>query len=186
PPGGGLRYGIVARLVGQELVRFKVDVSSQDAVVGELERHPSDPIVERLGMTPAVFPVYPGTQQFAEELHAYTLPRDVENTRTKDFADMLWFTTRDDVASAALIDACTATFERRDDHSWPPSPSPPPAAWVRPYTALCREMDLAPATIEDAHAELVAFLAPILAGDRTLRWDSATGAWAPLKGVRPA
>ncbi len=186
PPGGGLRYGVISRLVGQELVRFKVDVSSEDAVVGKLERHPSDPIVERLGMVPAVFPVYPVAQQFAEKLHAYTLPRDVVNTRTKDLADMLWFTTRHDVTSAALIDACVSTFERRDDRSWPPLLSPPPAAWVRPYAVLRREMDLAPATIEDAYAELVAFLAPILVGDRTLRWDPATGAWAPVKGIRPA
>ena len=34
PPGGGLRYLLVARLVGQEFVRFKVDVSSRDIVIG--------------------------------------------------------------------------------------------------------------------------------------------------------
>jgi predicted nucleotidyltransferase component of viral defense system len=47
-------------------------------------------VVERLGFEPAWFPVYPVAQQFAEKLHAYTLPRDVENTRAKDLADMVW------------------------------------------------------------------------------------------------
>ena len=50
PPGGGLRFVVVARLGGAELVRFKVAVSSGDAMVGKLERHSSDPIVERLGL----------------------------------------------------------------------------------------------------------------------------------------
>ncbi len=49
PPGGGLRFVLVARLVGTELVRFKVDVSAADVVVGELESCFSDPVVERLG-----------------------------------------------------------------------------------------------------------------------------------------
>jgi len=177
PPGGGLRYAILARLIGQELVRFKVDISSRDAVVGEFERYPSDPIVEQLGMTPGVFPVYPVTQQLAEKLHAYTLPRDVENTRAKDLADMLWLATRYDLSSDALIDACIATFDRRADHTWPPSPSAPPTIWARPYAVLRREMDLAPPTVEDAYLELMAFLKPILAADRRLRWDHETRAW---------
>lgn len=44
PPGRGLRFVVVARLAGSELVRFKVDVSAADIVVGEFESHFSDPI----------------------------------------------------------------------------------------------------------------------------------------------
>jgi hypothetical protein len=44
-PGGGLRFVVVARVAGAELVRFKLDISSRDAITGELERHPSDPIL---------------------------------------------------------------------------------------------------------------------------------------------
>jgi hypothetical protein len=53
PPGGGLRFVVVARLSGTELVRFKVDVSAADAVVGELESYFSDP-VPRAARLPAV------------------------------------------------------------------------------------------------------------------------------------
>jgi hypothetical protein len=84
PPGGGLRYLVVARLGGQELVRFKLDVSARDAIVGPLEEHPSDPIVELLGYARATLPVYPVAQQLAEKLHAYTVPRERDNTRVKD------------------------------------------------------------------------------------------------------
>jgi len=59
PPGGGLRFVVVARLAGTELVRFKVDVSAADVVVGELEAYLSDPVLERLGFERARFPVFP-------------------------------------------------------------------------------------------------------------------------------
>jgi hypothetical protein len=57
PPGGGLRFVVVARLAGTELVRFKVDVSAADVVVGDFESYFSDPIVERLGFPRSRFPV---------------------------------------------------------------------------------------------------------------------------------
>jgi predicted nucleotidyltransferase component of viral defense system len=177
PPGGGLRFVVVARVAGGELVRFKVDVSAQDVITGELERHPSDPIVERLGFEPAWFPVYPVAQQLAEKLHAYTLPRDVENTRAKDLVDMVWLTTRHAFTSDALIEAAKATFARRASHSWPPVPGEPPPAWTRQYTALRKEMALEPATPREAHDVLMAFLEPVLAGTRGLRWDPATRSW---------
>jgi predicted nucleotidyltransferase component of viral defense system len=180
PPGGGLRYIMVARLIGQELVRFKVDVSSQDAVVGNLERHRSDPIVERLGLARATFPVYPIAQQFAEKIHAYTRPRDVENTRAKDLADMVWFTTRHAFRSQALIEAGLATFVRRGEHPWPPILATPPAVWARQYAFLRREMDLEQPTADDAYEALVAFLAPVLGGDRTLRWSPKTRTWSKV------
>ncbi len=59
PPGGGLRFPIRALLAGSEFVRFGADVNSNDAVVGKLERHPSDPLVVRLGYPRSWFPVYP-------------------------------------------------------------------------------------------------------------------------------
>jgi hypothetical protein len=177
PPGGGLRFLVVARLVGEELVRFKVDVSSLDAVVGKLEKHRSDPLIERLGFPRAVFPVYPIAQQFAEKLHAYTRPRDTENTRAKDLADMIWYTTTHAFRSGALIDAARATFERRDEHPWPPTLSRPPEAWARQYGALRKEMDLEPATPGDAYEVLVAFLEPVLQGDIRLAWSPARRSW---------
>ena len=81
PPGGGLRFVVVARLAGTELVRFKVDVSAADVVVGDVESYFSDPVLEQLGFRRSRFPVYPINQHVAEKLHALTLPRDVENTR---------------------------------------------------------------------------------------------------------
>ena len=72
PAGGGLRFVVVARVAGTEIVRFKVDVSAADVVVGDLESYLSDPVVERLGFRRSRVPVYPLHQPFAEKLHALT------------------------------------------------------------------------------------------------------------------
>lgn len=116
-------------------------------------------------------------QQLAEKLHAYTLPRDVENSRAKDLADMVWLTQRHAFTSDALIEAAKATFARRASHSWPPAPAEPPTAWTRQCTALRKEMGLEPATARDAHDILMAFMEPVLAGTRGLRWDPGTRSW---------
>lgn len=91
PPGGGLRFVVVPRLAGTELVRFKVDISAADVVVGDFESYRSDPVVEGLGFRRSRLPVYPVNQHFAERLHALTLPRDVDNTRARDLVDLVWF-----------------------------------------------------------------------------------------------
>ena len=70
PRGGGLRFVVIARLAGTELVRFKVDVSAADVVVGEFESYYSDPVLERLGFRRSRFPVNPINQHVAEKLHA--------------------------------------------------------------------------------------------------------------------
>ncbi len=184
PPGGGLRFVVVVRLWGSELVRFKIDVSSADAIVGKIERHKSDPIVERLGYKRALFPVYPVAQQFAEKLHAYTRPRDVENTRAKDLADMLWLVGRYPFTSRAIVEACVATFGRRGEHPWPPKVSPPPTVWARQYTALRKEMHLSPATPLEAYQALLPFLGPVLASDRAKRWSPRRQAWSRLAGSK--
>ena len=47
----------------------------------------------------------------------------------------------------------------------------------RQYTALRKEMALEPATAREAHDVLMAFLEPVLAETRDLRWVSATRSW---------
>jgi hypothetical protein len=179
PPGGGLRFPIRARLAGTEFVRFGADVNSTDAVVGKLERHPSDPRVVKLGFPMLWFPVYPIAQQFAEKLHAFTRPRDQENTRVKDLADMIWFVERYGFRSDALIDSGVATFGRRSEHRWPPDVPGVPGAWARPYAALRREMGIAPQTPVAARDALAMFLQPVLAEQRGLR-SARGGAWSPV------
>jgi len=81
-PEGGSRYPVDARMDGREFARFHVDVGIGDEVLEPLD------VVE--GIAPPSFPVISREQQFAEKVHAYSLPRgDRVNTRTKDLIDML-------------------------------------------------------------------------------------------------
>lgn len=177
PPGGGLRFVVVVRLAGAQLVQFKVDVSAADVVVGDLEDHLSDPVVERLGFDRHRYPVYPVAQHVAEKLYALTLPRGVENTRARDLVDLAWFAQNFTFGSDDLIDACEATFERRATHDWPPSIPAPPSDWRRPYGRWRAELGLSEATPELAVAAVAMYLEPIFAGSRGKRWDPNSRSW---------
>jgi hypothetical protein len=177
PPGGGLRFVVVARLAGTELVRFKVDVSAADVVVGDFESYFSDPVLERLGFGRSRYPVYPVDQHFAEKLHALTLPRDVENTRARDLVDLLWFVNHFTFRSDTLAIACIATFERRATHAWPPVIDVPPDSWTRPYGVWRADLDLAEPTPAAAASTLRSFLEPVYLGVASLAWNPAAQEW---------
>lgn len=177
PPGGGLRFVVVARLAGTELVRFKVDVSAADVVVGEFESYLSDPVLERLGFRRSRFPVYPINQHFAEKLHALTLPRDVENTRARDLVDLVWLVRHFTFRSEALAIACIATFERRATHPWPPVIDVPPESWARPYAAWRAELDLPKPTPAAAASTVRSFLETVYLGVPGLSWNPAMQEW---------
>lgn len=177
PPGGGLRFVVLARLAGTEIVRFKVDVSAADVVVGDFESYFSDPVLERLGFRRSRFPVYPVNQHFAEKLHALTLPRDVENTRARDLVDLVWSVRHFTFRSEALAIACIATFERRATHAWPPVIDVPPDSWTRPYQVWRAELDLAEPTPSAAAAALRSFLLPVYLGVPGRSWNPAAQEW---------
>ena len=183
PPGGGLRFAVVARLAGTELVRFKVDVSAADVVVGDVESCFSDPVLERLGFRRSRFPVYPANQHFAEKLHALTLPRDVENTRARDLVDLVWFVRRFTFRSDELAIACIATFERRKTHPWPPVIDVPPDSWTRPYGVWRAELDLAEPTPSGAASALRSFLEPVCFGAAGLTWEPESQMWTRVEAM---
>jgi predicted nucleotidyltransferase component of viral defense system len=177
PPGGGLRFVVVARLAGTEIVRFKVDVSAADVVVGDLESYFSDPVLERLGFRRSRFPVYPVDQHFAEKLHALTLPREGENTRARDLVDLVWFVRHFSFRSETLAIACIATFERRATHTWPPVIDAPPNSWARPFGVWRAELALAEPTPAVAASALRSFLVPVYLGEAGRSWDPAAREW---------
>ena len=177
PPGGGLRFAAVARIVGNELVRFKIDMSASDVVVGDLERHLSDPVLAAIGYPRSEFLVYPVAQSIAEKIHALTLPRDHENSRVRDLVDLVWFAERFSVRSSDLIEAAVATFAVRDDHPWPPSLPSLPESWAKPWARFRTAIGLEPATTKEAIVFLSSFFAPVFAGSRQLLWEPETAEW---------
>ena len=82
-------------------------------------------------------------QQFAEKLHAYTLPRGERvNTRTKDLIGMVLLIREEKLDRAKTAAAVRATFRKRATHEVPKELYPPPPEWEPVFDALARECNL--------------------------------------------
>jgi hypothetical protein len=82
-------------------------------------------------------------QQFAEKLHAYTLPRPVPpNSRVRDLVDMVLLIESGTLSSDKVREAISRTFERRGTHDLPATLRPPPDEWGAPFRALAQECRL--------------------------------------------
>jgi hypothetical protein len=81
-------------------------------------------------------------QQFAEKIHAYTLPRGSPNSRVKDLVDLALLIADNQLDRRRVINALHLTFDRRGTHTLPSSMSVPPPEWQMPFRALAEECGL--------------------------------------------
>ena len=144
-PYGGARFPVDARLAGRNFAKFHLDVST-----GDVLREPYETLSGRdwlgfAGIASATFPAVSPEEQFAEKLHAYTLPRaGRENTRVKDLVDLVLLIERTRLDAARLQGAIRDTFRCRKTHEIPPALSPPPSSWSRPFAEMAAECGLEP------------------------------------------
>lgn len=79
-------------------------------------------------------------QQFAEKLHAYTLPRtDRFNTRVKDLVDMLLLIREGFIGEDVVRENLGKVFHRRNTHSLPATLPLPPEGWNLKFDLLANE-----------------------------------------------
>jgi hypothetical protein len=142
-PHGGARFPVEARLDGRVFVGFHLDVGIGDAVMEPLE------VIEGLdwlgfaGIASPSLYMIPREQQFAEKLHAYTLPRKgAANSRVRDLVDMVLLIQSASLDRNKVSEAMHVTFEHRKTHAMPNTLSAPPTEWRKPYEALARECGL--------------------------------------------
>src|SRR5258708_10768004 len=153
-PYGGARFPVEARLDGRLFVGFHLDVGIGDAVMEPLE------VIEGLGWlgfagisNPSLYMI-PREQQFAEKLHAYTLPRrGAVNSRVRDLVDMVLLIQSATLAKAQVAEAIRVTFDGRGTHVVPTVLPQPPTNWQKPYDALAKECVLS-GVLDDAFATL--------------------------------
>jgi hypothetical protein len=142
-PEGGSRYPVEARMDGRVFARFHVDIGIGDEVMEPLDVVEGRDWLDFGGITPPSFPAISREQQFAEKLHAYSLPREARaNTRTKDLIDMLLLIRHGKLDNPRLATAIKATFEKRATHPMPWKLELPPTEWEPVFQALARECDL--------------------------------------------
>ena len=113
-PYGGARFPVEARLDGRVFVGFHLDVGIGDAVMEPLEVIEGRDWLGFAGIASPSLYMIPREQQFAEKLHAYTLPRKgAANTRVRDLVDMVLLIQSGTLANDKVAEAIRVTFERR-------------------------------------------------------------------------
>ena len=141
-PYGGARYPVEARMDERIFARFHLD-----AGIGDVVSPPIDTIVCRdwlgfAGIPTAQVQMIAREQQFAEKVHAYTLPRTGANSRVKDLVDLALLIKSGGLEKRRILDALHLTFERRGAHNLPVALVPPPEDWQIPFRTLAEECGL--------------------------------------------
>lgn len=140
-PYGGSRFPVEAKMDARSFIKFHLDVGIGDIWIEPFETLKSHDWLEFAGIPNKSFPVIPKEQQFAEKLHAYTLPRE-RNSRTKDLIDMILLIKTQKLDLEKIKTAIQGTFERRGTHVLNSNLSAPPADWAKPFAALAKESQL--------------------------------------------
>lgn len=139
-PEGGFRFPVEAVMDGRPFVKFHMDIGIGDALIEPVEKIIGEDWLEFAGIAPAIIFVISKEQQFAEKLHAYTLPRtDRLNTRVKDLVDMLLLIREGFMEEALLKENLHRVFQRRNTHSLPSMLPLPPDDWEAKFDLLAKE-----------------------------------------------
>jgi hypothetical protein len=162
-PYGGARYPVEARMDERVFARFHLDAGSGDVV-----SPPADTIVCRdwlafAGIPTAQVQIIAREQQFAEKIHAYTLPRSAANSRVKDLVDLAILIKSGGLEKRRILDALHLTFERRGTHNLPVALVPPPVDWQIPFRNLAEECGL-PTDVAAVFATVQQFLDEVRVG----------------------
>jgi len=156
-PYGGSRFPVESHLDGRLFERFPMDVVISSMVLDPVEEITSHDWLEFAGIQTAPFRAISKEQQFAEKLHAYTLPRDEdENSRVKDMIDLLLLIRADNIEIDFLTAAIKKIFTYRDTHPVPSTLEAPPTNWESKFNKLSKECGIE-ISINDAFEELHSF-----------------------------
>jgi Nucleotidyl transferase AbiEii toxin, Type IV TA system len=161
-PYGGSRYPVEAQMAGRRFASFHLDVSAGDVLREPFEILEGKDWLGFAGIMKAKLPAISREEQFAEKLHAYTLPRTGRpNTRVKDFVDMILLMDSGTIDLVRLAENIQSTFQRRKTHKVPSSLPVPLSSWEEPFGEMAAECGLNK-NLAEQHRRLANFLAAIL------------------------
>jgi hypothetical protein len=142
-PYGGARYPVEAALADRTFARFHIDIGVGDIVMEPAEIFYSRDWLGFAQIPPATVTAISREQQFAEKIHAYTLPRiQSSNSRVRDLVDMVLLVRSNQLIPEKTREAILGTFNRRSTHPIPPFLQAHPAGWEKPFVALAAECGL--------------------------------------------
>lgn len=142
-PYGGSRFPVDARMAGRRFISFHLDVSAGDVLREPFELLEGQDWLGFAGIAPSKVPAISREEQFAEKLHAYSLPREGRpNSRVKDLVDLLLLIESGTLDVDRVNQCIEATFRRRDTHRVPSSLGSPPQAWAGPFAEMAGKCGL--------------------------------------------
>ena len=122
---------------------FHLDVSTGDVLREPFELLEGRDWLGFAGIAPSKMPAISREEQFAEKLHAYSLPREGRpNSRVKDLVDLLLLIESGTLDAERLRQSIQATFLRRNTHPVPASLGPPPETWAGPFAEMASKCGL--------------------------------------------
>lgn len=155
-PYGGSRYPVDAMMAQRTFAKFHMDIGIGDVVLDPLEQVQTRDWMGFAKIAPASVPLVQREQQFAEKLHAYTLPRSGANSRVRDLIDMVLLIQSETLNTSVCLEALRRTFKQRGTHDLPAQLEPPPASWDMAFQRLAEECHL-DTSVNTAFAELTRF-----------------------------
>ena len=161
-PYGGARFPVEARMDERTFARFHLDAGIGDVVMQPIETIVCRDWLGFAGIETARVRMIAREQQFAEKVHAYTLPRNSANSRVKDLVDLALLIGSGELNQRRIQEALRLTFERRGTHDLPPGLPSPPTDWQIPFQALAQECGL-PSDIAEVFTGVQAYLEKALA-----------------------
>jgi hypothetical protein len=143
-PYGGARFHVEARLDGRSFAKFHLDVGVGDTVLKPLDTLESRDWLSFAGIPATSYPTLSKEQQFAEKVHAYTLPRGENrtNSRVKDLVDLVLLIETGALSKPRIKASLDATFRRRGTHELPDAFPDAPEDWAKPFQRLADEVGL--------------------------------------------
>jgi len=135
-PYGGYRFPIESRMAGRVFIKFEIDVAAGDTWLEPHESVKTQDWFGFAGIEAPMIPVISQEQQFAEKVHAYTLPRKTPNSRVKDLVDILLLIENGKLNTAKVKNALSKTFQRRKTHPIPLDLPEPPESWKMPFKKM--------------------------------------------------
>lgn len=143
PPYGGFRFPVEARVASRTFEKFHLDVGIGDVCYEPLEKIKGKDWLDFCGISAPLYSVISIEQQFAEKIHAYTLPREHRyNTRVKDLVDLSLLIKLNQANNDRMLTALKLTFFRRNTHTIPLELKSPPEEWKKTFPALAQECNL--------------------------------------------
>lgn len=154
-PYGGARYPVICLLDGKTFVNFQVDVGL-DFLLDQVEEIQGANWLEFSAIPAPTISMISIEQQFAEKLHAYTLPRAKPNSRVQDLVDMVLLINMRKSDPQKIFPIIVNVFEKRATHPLPQKLERPPVEWEPRFKTMATECGL-PLSMETGFQRIVAF-----------------------------